>query len=315
MTRKAVVIEPGYANYDLEREILGPLGFEIVTCDGAGDRAALEAAVTDAEIIFVRDTPVDGGLISKMESARGLIRYGIGVDHIDLTAAKAMGIIVARVNDYGADIEVADHTVALLLAAVRRIVSRDRDVRNGAWQVGQDEPIRRIAGSTIGFLGYGRIARAVETRMRGFGVDNFIAYDPFLKTSTSAELVGLKELAERSDVLTLHAPATEENTGIINQDFLERMQPHAILVNTARGLLIDEAALADAVESGRVRAAALDVFTTEPPRGNPLFGVDGITLSDHSAWYSEGTVAAIQRGAALQAKQIAEGEEPDFRVA
>lgn len=315
MTRTALVIEPGYADYTHERAALGPLGFEIKTVDGLGDKLKLETAVARAEIIFVRDVVLDGALIRAMKNARGIIRYGIGIDGIDLGAAREMGLAVARVNDYGADIEVADHTVALLLAATRRIVSRDRDIRVGAWQVGQKEPIRRIADSTMGFLGYGRIARAVQTRMRGFGVTDFIAHDPFVTECPDVELVSIEALAERSDLLSLHAPSTPENTGIIGRSFLAQMQPHAILVNTARGPLVDENALADAVKTGGIRAAALDVFSHEPPHGNPLLEIEGITVSDHSAWYSEATVAAIQRGATEQAKRIAEGNDPIERVA
>ena len=315
MTRKALVIEPGYADYTHERAVLAPLGFEISTVNGLGARVALEAAAADAEIIFVRDVALDGDLIRGMSRAQGIIRYGIGVDHIDLKAAKTMGITIARVNDYGAEIEVADHTVALLLAATRRIVSRDRDIRTGAWQVGQREPIRRIAGSTMGFLGFGRIARAVQTRMRSFGVTRFITHDPFVSNSPDVELVSLQELAAQSDLLSLHAPSTDDNAGIIGEEFLSRMQPHAVLVNTARGPLINETALADAITGGRLRAAALDVFSQEPPHGNPLLEIEGITVSDHSAWYSEATVAAIQSGAAQQARLIAEGKEPIQRVA
>lgn len=167
----------------------------------------------------------------------------------------------------------------------------------------------------MGFLGYGRIARAVQTRMQGFGVTRFIAHDPFVTASNEVELVSLETLAEQSDFLTLHAPSTAENTGVISKDFLSRMQTHAILVNTARGPLIDEPALVDAVSNGRLCAAALDVFSQEPPHGNPLLNIEGITLSDHSAWYSEATVAAIQHGATEQAKQIAEGKDPVNRVA
>ncbi|SET97304.1 C-terminal binding protein [Paracoccus homiensis] len=315
MTRTAVIIEPGYADYSHERDILGRLGLGLKPVDGAGDRTALKSALSEAEIVFVRDTVLDAELIDAMTQAKGIVRYGIGVDTIDLDAAKAKGLVVARVNDYGADIEVADHTVALLLAAQRRIVSRDRDVRAGAWQVGQKEPIRRIAGSTMGFLGFGRIARSVAERMSGFGVTDFIAHDPYLGDAPDGvRLVSLEELAAQADLLSLHAPATDANRGIIGAEFLSRMKPHAILVNTARGPLIDETALHKALEEERLRGAALDVFAIEPPVGNPLLSLDRVVISDHSAWYSEATVAAIQSGAAREAKLILETGDAEHRI-
>jgi D-3-phosphoglycerate dehydrogenase len=314
--RRAVVIEPGYADYGAETQALAPLGFTLQPVDGAGPREALEAALAEAEIVFVRDTVLDAGLIAAMTRARGIVRYGIGVDTIDLEAARAQGIVVARVTDYGAEVEVADHTVALLLAAHRRIVSRDRAVRQGAWQIGQQEPIRRLAGSTMGFLGFGRIARAVAERMRGFGVRDIIAHDPFLTAAPEGvRLVALDELAAQSDLLSLHAPATEANRAVIDAGFLARMRPHAILVNTARGPLVDEAALLAALEGDRLRAAALDVFAVEPPRDNPLLRSERVILSDHCAWYSEASVAAIQSGAARQARQIVETGDAEHRVA
>lgn len=316
MTRKAIVIEPGYADYIYEKEILGPLGFEIETANSTGDRAALKAALAEAEIVFVRDSVLDADLIGAMAQAKGVVRYGIGVDTIDLDAAKAKGIIVARVNDYGADIEVADHTVALLLAAARRIVSRDRDVRKGAWQVGQAEPVRRIAGSVLGLVGCGRIARAVADRMRAFGVTEVIAYDPFLDISPDGiRLVSVEDLAAEADFVSLHAPATEDNHHLVNAALLSRMQPHAILINTARGPLVDEAALCGALSAGQIRAAALDVFSVEPPKGNPLLDLPNVILTDHCAWYSEATAAAIQKGAAEQARDIIETGTSEFRVA
>lgn len=316
MKRKAVIVEPSYANHVFERAALEPLGFRIETCDGSAGRQELKTAVADAEIVFVRDTVLDADLIEAMSMARGIVRYGIGVDTIDIDAARKKGIIVARVEDYGAEIEVADHTVALLLAAHRRIVSRDHAVREGAWQVGQREPIRRLAGSVMGFLGFGRIARAVAQRLSAFGVIDLIAHDPHVRdTPENVEMVSLTDLAARADFVSLHAPATGQNHGIIGRDFLLRMQPHAILVNTARGALVDEASLFEALSNGWIRAAALDVFAAEPPRGNPLLQLPNIVISDHSAWYSEATVAAIQSGAARQARMIVQTGDAEFRVA
>jgi D-3-phosphoglycerate dehydrogenase len=316
--RKAVVIAPGYADHSIEREVLGPFGLSVEVFDWQGDQSRLAEGVSGAEIVFVRDTVLDAAVINRMEKAKGIVRYGVGVDTIDLAAARQRGIVVARVPDYGAEVEVADHTLALFLAIKRRIVSRDRAVRAGAWQIGQAEPVTRIAGSTAGFLGFGKIGRAVAHRLRAFGVSRILAHDPFLAAAggvEGADLVDLETLAAESDLIGLHAPATAENHHIIGAGFLARMKPGAILLNTGRGPLIDEVALASALSEGRIFGAGIDVFEIEPPRNSPLLGLSNVVLSDHTAWYSEATVASIQRKAAGQARQILETGTASDRVA
>lgn len=304
---KAVVVLPGYADHSVEREVLEPLGLGVELLDWRDDRALLARGVAEAEIVFVRDTLLDAAVIGAMRRAKGIVRYGVGTDSIDLAAAAARGIVVARVPDYGAEVEVADHTLALFLAVRRRIVTRDARVRAGDWQIGQTEPIARIAGSTAGLIGFGRIGRAVAQRLCAFGVGRFLIHDPFLpggRLPEDAVAVDLPALADGSDLICLHAPATAANRHIVDAAFLARARPGAILVNTSRGSLVDEAALAAALTGRRLLGAGLDVFEAEPPRGSPLLAAPGVVLSDHTAWYSEATVANLQRGAAAQAAQI-----------
>lgn len=304
---KAKVILPGYANYRIESEILAPLGAEVEPIEWGTDRNSLISQLGDADILFVRDSVLDAEIVNAMAKAKGIVRYGVGTDTIDLDTASKNGIIVARVPNYGAEIEVADHAVSLFLAVRRRIVSRDLDVRNGAWQLGQQQPISRISGSVAGFVGYGRIARAVSDRLRAFGVRKILAYDPYVSAESvepDVEMVDLETLAKNSDMISLHAPATEANYHVVNRDFLRRVKPEVVLVNTSRGALIDEKALAEALEEGRVFGAGIDVFETEPPTQSPLLTSPRTVISDHSGWYSETTVANIQRGAAEQAYQI-----------
>ncbi|MCF1711118.1 C-terminal binding protein [Tabrizicola sp. J26] len=317
MRRKAVVILPGYADHSIERAGLAPFGLSVDELDWNGDRAAMADGVRDAEIVFVRDVPLDASVIAAMERCRGIVRYGVGVDTIDLVAARSRGIVVTRVPNYGAEVEVADHTLALFLAVRRRIVSRDRDVRKGAWLVGQAEPIARIAGSTAGMIGFGRIGQAVAHRLRSFGVRRFLVHDPYLKPEglpADATLVDLARLAQESDLVTLHAPATAENRHIIDAAFLARVKPGAILVNTGRGPLINEQDLAAALKDGRLLGAGIDVFETEPPLRSPLLAAPNVVLSDHAAWYSEATVENLQRGALEQAVQILETGTASERV-
>lgn len=305
--RKAVVVLPGYADHGLEAAALAPHGLAVELLDWQEDRDRLAAGLSRAEIVFVRDTLLDAPVIAAMKQARGIVRYGVGVDTIDLDTARNRGIVVARVPSYGAEIEVADHTLALFLAVRRRIVSRDCAVRAGAWQVGQAEPIARIAGSTAGLIGFGRIGQAVMHRLRAFGINRFLVHDPFVSADrlpADAAAVDLPTLAAGSDMITLHAPATARNRHVIDAAFLSRVRPGAILVNTGRGPLVDEQALAEALAAGRILGAGIDVFETEPPRNSPLLDVPNVVLTDHAAWYSEATVEALQRGAVEQAIQI-----------
>lgn len=301
------MVLPGYADHGLEAAALAPHGLTLELLDWQEDRSRLAAGLSQAEIVFVRDTVLDASAIAAMTRARGIVRYGVGVDTIDLDAARDRGIIVARVPSYGAEIEVADHTLALFLAVRRRIVSRDRSVRKGAWQVGQAEPIARISGSTAGLIGFGRIGQAVVHRLRAFGINRFLVHDPFVppdRLPADSEAVDLQTLAEGSDLISLHAPATDKNRRLIDAAFLSRVRPGAILINTGRGPLVDEQALAEALSSGRILGAGIDVFETEPPRNSPLLVAPNVVLSDHAAWYSEATVEALQRGAVEQAIQI-----------
>lgn len=303
----AAIVQPAYADHSLEAETLRPFGLDIRFVDGHADAGELVTQLKDAKLVFLRDTRLDEPVISGLDQCLGIVRYGIGVDNIDVGAAQSKGITVTRVLDYGAEIEVADHAVSLFLAARRRVVSRNADVRRGQWQVGQAEPIHRIAGSTAGFVGFGKIAHAVATRLRAFGVHDILAFDPFIPKEAvpkDVRLVSLEELAETCDLISLHAPATHENRHVIDADFLRRMRPTAILVNTARGSLVDEQALYSALEADKIFAACLDVFEAEPPTHSPLLQLPNVIASDHTAWYSEATVDAIQRSACAQAIEI-----------
>ena len=311
----ALVIEPGYADHSIERDLLLQVGVVLRRLPAdlpAGQRNDLLAG---ARILFVRDTRFDAQLLAFCTNALGLVRYGVGVDGVDLEAARAQKIMVANIPDYGADIEVADHTLALYLAVARRIVTRDAAVRRGTWGVGQAELVHRIAGQTLGLVGYGRIAKAVHRRFRAFGIQDVLIHDPFLSreqaASNGVELVELPELAARSDIISLHAPGGDPAKPLVDQSFLARMKKGAILINTSRGSHVDETALAAALSSGHLMGAGLDVLSKEPPaRDNPLLQLNQVVLSDHTGWYSEATVSTLQRRAGEEAVRILRGEKP-----
>lgn len=308
-----VVLEPGYRDYETERSILSTVGAEVASVPVDQDaEAAMEAL--DPAVILVRDRPVPAAVIAAAPNLRAVIRYGVGVDNVDLDAASARRIFVANLPDYGAE-EVSDHAFALYLAVSRRIVSRDRQVRQGQWDIGQAEPVYSARGRTLGLVGFGRIARRVLEKFRALGFAEAVVADPFLDARTAAqhgvEVVELDALCRQSDAISLHVPLTESTRNLIDARRIGLMKPTAVLINTARGGLIDESALAEALHDGRIFGAGLDVFAAEPlPPDSPLLDCPNLVVTDHMAWYSESSVEELQRKAAEEAVRVLRGELP-----
>lgn len=304
------ITEPGYSDHDVESEMLGRLGVEVRVIRWGGDRTRLLEQLKDLDVVMVRDIPVmDDEAISRLREGGGIVRYGVGVDNIDLDAAKKRGIKVANVPDYGADIEVADHAAALTLALLRRVVTRDEKVKAGQWNIAQKEPMYRIAGATLGLVGFGKIARGYLERMRGFGIGEVLVFDPFISDEFAAQFgvkrASFEDICRNARIISLHAPATPETRNIVNAKTLALMNEKTCLVNTSRGGLIDTAALAEALRERRIFGAALDVLDKEPIAPDcPLAGLDNVILTDHTGWYSEASVRAIQEKAAQAAVEI-----------
>ncbi len=304
------ITEPGYADHSVERGILEPLGVEVRILRWGGDRAVLLELLKDVDIAMIRDIPVlDAEAIGLIHKNGGIVRYGVGVDNIDLEAAKRLGIKVANVPDYGAEIEVSDHAAALTLALVRRVVTRDQQVRNGQWNIAQKEPIYRIAGSTLGLVGFGKIARAYLARMRAFGIGDVLVYDPFISDDFAqqfnAKRASFDEICSAAQIISLHAPATAETRNIVNQRTLALMNKRTCLINTSRGGLVDINALAEALRAEQIFGAALDVLDSEPISATcPLRDLKNVILTDHTGWYSESTVRTLQEKAAQAAYEM-----------
>lgn len=304
------IAEPGYADHSVEAEILAPVGAEVRVLKWGGDRAKLMTMLDGLDIVMVRDIPVlDAEAIGHLNEGGGIVRYGVGVDTIDLEAAKKRGIKVANVPDYGADIEVADHAAALTLALVRRVVTRDEQVKAGQWNIAQQEPMYRIAGSTLGLVGFGKIARAYLERMRGFGIGEVLVYDPFITDEFAAQFkarrVSFEDICRNARIISLHAPATAETRNIVNATTLALMNDKTCIINTSRGGLVDTAALAEALKARKIFGAALDVLDKEPIAADcPLSNLDNVILTDHTGWYSEASVRSIQEKAAQAAVEM-----------
>jgi D-3-phosphoglycerate dehydrogenase len=307
---RVVVTDQVFPDLDVEREVLGAAGGVV---EVAGDDVL--AAIRWADAVLNTYFPLDAASIATLQRCRIIARYGIGVDNVDLTAAKRAGIAVTNVPDYCVE-EVAAHTTALLLALLRRLPQGDAAVRAGRWGVGEVGEIHRLSTLTVGLLGYGRIARRVAHIVAALGA-NVIAHDPYVSTegSVPARMVGLTELLGTSDVVCVHCPLTPQTRGLIDARALAAMKPGAFLVNTSRGLIVVLDDVLAALGSGHLGGAGLDVFDTEPPDAQRLTGVPNLVLTPHAAFYSEEAIAESQRKAAQQVVKAIRGEPLDYRVA
>jgi D-3-phosphoglycerate dehydrogenase len=250
------------------------------------------------------------GVLAALPRCRVIARYGVGVDTVDLAAATEHGIVVANVPDYGTD-EVSNHAVALVLALHRRIVTYDRSVRSGRWDFQAGAPVPRLRGLVLGVVGFGRIGRMVAEKLRPFGLRILVA-DPIVTAVPDwAEHVDLDDVLARADIVTLHCPLTPETRHLIGARALALMKPSAILVNTARGGVVDTAALVDALETRRIAGAGLDVLEREPlAAGDRLAALDGVVLTPHAAFYSEGSIVELKGKTAQAVLDALEGRRP-----
>lgn len=273
--------------------------FERHACKTAEDVAA---AIKGADVAVVQFAPLTRAAIAGLAPNATAIRYGVGYNNFDLPALNDRGVKAAYVPDY-CTAEVADHTASCILTLLRKLTALDASVRRSEWAaVAIAKPLKSFTDTTIGFLGFGRIAQEVAARLAPFGF-RFLAHDPYFTGAfPRLTLTDLPTLLAQSDALTLHAPATPETTGIINATTLAQMKRTAVLVNTARGDLINEPALAAALTEGHLAGAALDVFQTEPlPQDSPLRTAPNLLLGPHAAWYSD---IAVERLQSLVADEI-----------
>ncbi len=311
MSFKVVVTDQVFPDVEVETEHLTRIGARIEVADGTVDDVVRRAA--DADALLNTYLPIDKTTVAALPSCRVIARYGIGVDNVDLSAARAAGIVVTNVPDYCVE-EVTAHTVALLLALLRRVPDADRAVRAGQWGLDGLRPIQRLSHVTVGLVGFGRIGRRVFDVLRALGCRT-VVHDPHLKPDDApAPLVGLEDLLRSSDAVSLHVPLTAETKGLVNAATLGLMRPHAVLVNTSRGGLVDVDDLVRALERGTIRAAALDVLPHEPADAARIAGPPNLLLTPHMAYYSEQAIRESQRKAAVQVVKVLTGAAPDYTV-
>lgn len=266
----------------------------------------------DADAVLVTYAKVTADMIGQMTRCRIIARFGIGVDNVDIPAATKAGIVVTRVPDYCID-EVSDHTMALLLALARKIPSANSRAHAGRWEMPAVVPIYRLRGSVLGLVGFGRIPQLVAPKAKAFGL-KVISYDPLVCQETmncaGVEKVDFSELVSVSDHISIHAPLVPETNHLFNASVFCRMKPTAYLINTARGPIVDEQALAQALDRGHLAGAALDVLSHEPPSASPLFGRDNVILTPHMSFYSVESLIDLQSKAAEEVVRVLSGEVP-----
>ncbi len=312
MKPTVVIAYAPFGDYQIEQEILHQLGGEIFYFSGTNTPAA-QTAMQTADAVMVTVQPVQADLLNRLERCKLICRVGTGLDAIDLEAAAQRGIWVTYVPDYSID-EVSTHAISLLLAQARGIPQLVASTRAGQWNNTAGGTVYRLKGQTLGLLGCGRIGQAVAAKGRGLGL-RVIAHDPYMDDqalrAAGVQPVDFATLLGTSDFISLHTPLTPTNRHIINATSLAQMKPTAYLINTARGPLIDEDALLQAVRAGQIAGAALDVLTVEPPApDNPLLHEPRIFVTPHTAWYSEAAKVDVRVRGAEEVVRVLNGEPP-----
>ncbi|MEM2026569.1 MAG: C-terminal binding protein [Candidatus Bathyarchaeia archaeon] len=308
---KVAIKDSGYESHDVEEEVLSRVGAELAIFQCRSEEEVIEYC-GDADALLNTYAPITRRVIENLQKVKVIVRYGIGVDNIDLKAATEKGVFVANVIYDVTDI--ADHTVGLILSLIRKIPLADGSVKSGLWDWKVTRPISRLKGKTVGIIGFGRIGRKVAQRLRGFEV-KILSYDPYVPESLFAEYhvekVDFDTLIRESDIITIHVPLTNETRHMIGEKEFKSMKRGAIIINTSRGGVIDEQALYKALKEGWIAGAGLDVLEKEPPeKDNPLLKLDNIIVTPHMAWYSNDSLYEIRRKAAEEVARVLSGQIP-----
>ena len=310
--KKVVITDYSFDEIDLERNVLAPLGCRLEALKAGRDQALIDL-VKDADAVITQFAPVNAAVIAAMEKAKVIVRYGIGVDNVDLKAAAAKNIPVCNVPDYCID-EVADHTLALMLAATRQIVPCNNVIKAGQWKLAVPlAALHALKDMTVGLVAFGRIGREVAARLKGFKC-RILVFDPAVPAAdvkaAGCVAASLDEVLAQSDLLSLHCPSTEKTKYMINAQSIAKMKKGAILVNASRGTLVDTPALVAALQSGQLSAAAMDVTDPEPINpDNPLLKLDNVVITPHYASATPQSVKKLRTDAAGIAAKALRGEK------
>ena len=312
-TRKVLIVDRTWEGLAVEHSVLDPAGVEIVVAPSA-DEAALIGLVPDMDAIIYCFAPITASILRAAEKCQIAARYGIGFDNIDRKVASELGIVLTNVPDYCVD-EVADHAMTMLLAYNRELLRQNRAVKTDGWG---SRPLpahtRRLRDTTLGIVGVGRIGRALFNRAAAFGI-RVIGCDPYVLPDLVPEgmvLMPLEELLAESDFVSVHTPLTEETRGMFGREQFRIMKKEALIINTARGPILDGDALLAALRSGDIAAAGLDATPVEPPPADyELLTLDNLTITPHTAFLSRESLAELQRRTATEVARVLNGEMPE----
>jgi D-3-phosphoglycerate dehydrogenase len=305
------VADSVFPNLDLARAVVSRAGAELRLASQPTPEGIV-AAAREADALLVTYAKINADMIREMKRCKIISRFGIGVDNVDIEAATRAGIVVTKVPDYCID-EVSDHAMALLLSLVRKIPFSSARAHAGRWEMPAVTPIHRIRGTVLGLVGFGRIPQLVAPKAKAFGM-RVMAYDPYVPLNLMEQAgVGRLEFAELlkiSDYISIHSPLLPETHHLFGTEVFSQMKPGALIVNTSRGPVVDEAALARALDTGQLAGAALDVLEQEPPVNSPLFGRENVILTPHTSFYSVESLEELQTKAAEEVVRVLSGQPP-----
>lgn len=312
---RVIIAECEYEDNEEERRVLEPLGCDIVKL-GSRDETLLKAELADADAVLFQWTKMTAPLIDAMKRCKVIAKYATGTDGIDLAAATKKKICVTNVTDFCSE-EVSDHTCAMLLALSRGLKLHDTQIRRGNWSYQHARPIPDLRRGVLGVVGFGHISRLVMAKMRPFCGEIWVSSRADAEEIASAG--GIKktfeQVVEGADYLTVHIPGTQENFHRFDRSVFLRMKRGTCFVNVARGAVVCEPDLVDALRAGTISFAALDVFEMEPlSADSPLLMMENVMVSPHAAWYSRTAQRTLQRRAAEQIREVLEGRCPPCLV-
>ncbi|BBI35615.1 C-terminal binding protein [Cohnella abietis] len=315
---KIVMTDCEYPDTQFEEAVIAQLEKNVLfiqaQCKTEADVIELAA---DADGIINQYAPITGKVIAKLKKCQVISRLGVGVDSVDLKAAEERGIWVANVPNYCMD-EVSDHTMALLLSWARKIPFYDQVVKTSSWDYKMGTPIFSLRDKVIGLVGYGKIAQLLAAKATAFGM-KIMFYDPYVTGGPvhagAVQASSLEELMAESDFISVHTPLNDATRGLIAKPLLELMKPTAVIINTSRGPIINETDLIEALETGKLAGAALDVIEQEPiDRNHPFLRMPQVILTPHVAWYSEESQAKLRVNCTLNVMRVLQGEAPLYAV-
>ncbi|HEY7322376.1 MAG TPA: C-terminal binding protein [Candidatus Binatia bacterium] len=315
--KKVAVLGARYGDLSVERRALAPLGVDLSESAGRTEEEII-AASEGAEVILCGGAPkITAAVIRQLPELKAVVRYGIGVDTVDLTECTKRGIYVANVPDYCID-EVATHALTLILNWSRKLPIAQQTIKSGAWDIAPLRPLESPRDQVLGLVGFGRIAQALCRMSRAIGFQVW-AHDPYVGKSRiqkkGAKPVSLKQLVRGADFISLHLPLTAKTRHIINAQTLRQMKTTSCLINTARGELVDQDALQQALMDGRIGGAGLDVMEHEPPKGDhPLRFSERIVITPHCAWYTNRSQMELRQKACAEVIRVLRGAVPKHLV-